>query len=76
VAVGPGDSLRYEEDDWRDAIVLVKHGEIALEMRCGRRCFFQQGDLLWLQGLPLVGLHNRGDEPAVLVATSRQRGLR
>jgi quercetin dioxygenase-like cupin family protein len=71
VAVEPGDTLPYEEGDWRDALVVVEQGEIVLQMLCGRSCFLQQGDTIWLAGLPLAGLHNRGDEPAVLVATAR-----
>lgn len=74
--MAPGGSLRYDEDEWRDALVLVKRGEIVLEMLCGRSCFFQRGDLLWLQELPLASLHNRGHEPAVLVATSRHEEMR
>lgn len=76
VAVAPGGRLAYDERDWRDALVVVSQGEIVLEMRCGRRFFFQEGDSLWLEDLPLAGLHNRGDEPAVLVATSRQTEVR
>jgi hypothetical protein len=74
--VEPGASLPYDEADWRDALVTVESGELELVMACGRSCFFQQGDLLWLQGLPLATLRNRGDEPTVLVATSRNRELR
>ena len=75
VSVEPGASLAYEEADWRDALVTVESGELELVMTCGRSCFFQQGDLLWLQGLPLAALRNRGDEPTVLVAASRNREL-
>ena len=67
----PGGTLAYNEADWHDALVVVKQGEIVLEMLCGRSCFLQQGDTLWLEGLPLASIHNRGDEPAVLEATSR-----
>jgi hypothetical protein len=45
-------------------------------MTCGRSCFFRRGDLLWFQGLPIARINNRGDEPTVLVAASRTRGLR
>ena len=75
VLVEPGGSLPYEEADWRDALVTVESGELELVMTCGRSCFFQRGDLLWLQGLPLATLRNRGDEPTVLVATSRTREI-
>jgi len=76
VALEPGGSLAYDEDEWRDALVTVESGEVELEMACGRSAFFQQGDILWLQGLPLAHFHNRGDERTVLVAASRNRGLR
>ena len=76
VSVEPGASLAYEEDDWRDALVTVESGELELVMTCGRSCFFQPGDILWLHGLPLARIHNRGDEPTVLVAASRNRELR
>jgi hypothetical protein len=76
VRVEPGDSLPYREADWHDALVTVERGELELVMTCGRSCFFQRGDLLWLQGLPLASLRNRGDEPTVLVAASRNRELR
>jgi hypothetical protein len=76
VALEPGGSLVYDEDEWRDALVTVESGEVVLEMACGRSTVFQQGDLLWFQGLPLARLHNRGDERTVLVAAARNRGLR
>lgn len=76
VAVQPGGSLRYDEADWRDALVVVRCGEIVLETLTGRSWFFQRGDVLWLADLPLASLHNRGAEPAVLVATTRHMEMR
>ena len=75
MALEPGSALPYEEADWRDALVTVESGEVELQMLCGRSSVFQKGDILWLQGLPLASLHNRGTEPVVLVAASRHRGL-
>jgi quercetin dioxygenase-like cupin family protein len=76
VRVEPGDSLPYEESEWRDALITVESGELELVLACGRSCFFQTGDLLWLQGLPLAHLRNRGEEPTVLLAASRNPELR
>ena len=76
VTLEPGAFLTYRENDWRDALVTVERGELELVMSCGRSSFFQSGDLLWFQGLPLASLHNRGDEPTVLVAAARDRELR
>lgn len=72
VAVAPGCSRAYHAEEWRDALVVVEHGEIELERSAGGRHRVSCGDVLWLDGLPLLALHNRGREPAVLVAVSRR----
>ena len=71
VAVAPGGDRPYDEGEWRDALVLVKSGEIELRGVSGASCLFSRGDLLYLEGVPLRALHNPGSEPAVLVAVSR-----
>ena len=76
VSVEPGGSLPYEEADWCGALVTVESGELELVMTCGRSAFFQSGDLLWFQGLPLEKLRNRGHEPTVLLAATRNREIR
>ena len=70
----PGDSLDYVEEDWRDALVLVARGEIVLETLSGGSWCFCQGDVLWLQDLPLASLRNGGDCQALLLAASRSGG--
>jgi quercetin dioxygenase-like cupin family protein len=40
VRVEPGDSLPYEESEWRDALITVESGELELVLACGRSCFF------------------------------------
>lgn len=71
VAVAPGVDRPYDEDEWRDALVLVRSGEIELRGVSGASRSFGRGDLIWLEGVPLRVLHNPGSEPAVLVAVSR-----
>ena len=71
VAVAPGDDRPYDEAEWRDALVLVRSGQIELHGVSGACSSFGRGDLLYLQGVPLRALHNPGAEPAVLVAVSR-----
>ena len=51
---------------------MVDRGEVELVMSCGRNFYFAQGDMLWLQNLPLVAIRNRQAEPTVLVAASRR----
>ena len=73
VIVDPGDSRSFQEADWRDALVVVERGTIQLEASGGGRRDFATGDVLCLVGLSLRALHNRGPEPAVLVAVSRKQ---
>lgn len=57
---------------WTDALVDVAQGEIELELTCGDLHRFRAGDVLWLDGLPLRLLRNRGSGTAVLVAVRRR----
>ena len=72
VAVEPGAQRIYDETEWSDALVVVRRGEIELECLGGTTRRFTSGNLVWLAGLPLRALHNRGREPALLVAISRR----
>ena len=72
VTVAPGGERAYDEAEWRDALVIVEWGEIELECLGGSRHRFRCGDVLWLMGLPLRVLRNRGPAPAVLRAVSRR----
>ncbi len=72
VELPPGVERASHEAEWRDALVVVGVGEIELECRNGTTHRFARGDLLCLTGLSLRALHNRGDEPALLVAVSRR----
>jgi hypothetical protein len=71
VTLPPQSEQPYCEEDWTDAIVTVEQGEVELECCAGGRKCFQRGAILWLVGLPLRTLRNRGDEPVVLAAVSR-----
>jgi hypothetical protein len=71
VTIAPGRARLYDAAEWRDALVVVEQGEVHLECRAGGFRPFVRGAVLWLTGLPLRALHNRGPEPAVLVAVWR-----
>jgi quercetin dioxygenase-like cupin family protein len=76
LVLAPGETRAFEEADWADALVVVETGEVELESRHGSRRRFRAGDVLWLTGLELHRLHNRGAEPAVLLAVSRRPAAR
>jgi hypothetical protein len=73
IALAPGRERAYDEAEWRGALVIVDRGEIELECLSGTSRRFGCGDILWLVGLPLRALHNRGSQPALIVAVSRRR---
>lgn len=74
VTMEVGATRIYNEAEWRDALVVVAHGEIELESLDGDSCRLGSGAVLCLMGLPLRVLRSRGTEPAVLVAVSRRSG--
>jgi hypothetical protein len=71
VTVAPGCERLYDEDEWRDAIVVVEEGAIDLEALSGACHRFERGDILWLVGWRLRALLNRGSVRVVLSAVSR-----
>jgi hypothetical protein len=74
LTIPPGGAHPYRAGEWRDALVTVESGEVELECLGGSRRAFRSGAVLWLAGLPLRGLNNRGSEPALLVAVARADG--
>ena len=73
VVVAPGEARRFDAAEWRDALVMVREGEIALEGVSGALRMFRRGDVLALADVPLRALRNPGTQPALLVAVSRRR---
>lgn len=72
-ALAPGHERPYDEAEWRGALVVVERGEVELECLAGGRLQCGAGAVLWLVGLPLRALHNRGPGTALLAAVSRRR---
>jgi hypothetical protein len=75
VVLPPGDRLVYEATLWRSALIEIDCGELEIEFCSGVCCRLGAGTLFWLDGLTPEALHNRGYQPAVLVAVSRRRGV-
>jgi hypothetical protein len=73
VRIEPGCERPYDAAEWGDAIILVEEGEIDLECVDGGSRHFKQGATLFLAGLPLRALVNRGSVATVLSAVSRRR---
>ncbi len=72
VRLEPGECRPYLADAWRDCLVVVESGEVDLETTSGLRHTCRGGDVLWLAGLPIRRLVNRGRAP-VLITTVRRR---
>jgi quercetin dioxygenase-like cupin family protein len=73
VVIGAGADLAYRPADWHDALVVVRSGTVEVEFLAGSLRRFDRGDILWLDGLPVRSLRNRGSSSCVLVAVSRVR---
>jgi hypothetical protein len=71
ITIAPGRARLYDAAEWCDALVVVEQGEVHLECRAGGFRPFGTGTVLWLAGLRLRALHNRGREPVVLSAVRR-----
>ena len=74
IVIAPGAERPFVEAEWRDAVVVVESGRVELECGSSERWCFRRGDVLWLHGLPLRALHNRGTAAAVLIAVARSGG--
>jgi hypothetical protein len=72
IALAPGCRRPYDEAEWRGALVVIEAGEVALECLGGACRSFERGAVLWLAGLPLCAIHNRGLEPALVSAVTRR----
>jgi hypothetical protein len=69
--VAPGLELGVEPGRLRDAIVIVKDGELELECRAGSCRRFGRGSMIPIARLPVFHLRSVGQDPLVLVAVSR-----
>jgi quercetin dioxygenase-like cupin family protein len=71
VRIDAGCSLPYRQEDWADAIVVVEQGSVEVECPRGGSRTFCPGAVVFMTGLDLKAMHNRGDETVVLAAVSR-----
>jgi hypothetical protein len=73
IALAPGVTRPFRAREWRDVLVMVRAGQIELEGAAGAVARFGAGDVLCLVAARLGALHNRGPQPALLLAISRRR---
>ena len=71
VRIDAGCSLRYRHEEWDDAIVVVESGSVEVECPRGGSRTFCAGAVVFMAGLDLKAMHNRGTETVVLSAVSR-----
>jgi len=73
VTIPPGAERSFDQEEWRDALVILARGEIELESIDGGCLRLRRGAVLWLAGLSLRALRNPGAGVSSLVAVSRRR---
>jgi hypothetical protein len=71
VAIEPGVTLPYVDEDWQDALVVIEHGEVEVECTAGGSKSFGPGSVVHMVGLSLRAMHNRGTQTVVMSAVSR-----
>lgn len=71
VRIEPGGRRAYRAADWIDCLVVIESGELELETTGGARRICRGGDVLWLVGLPLRCLVNRGSGPVIITTVRR-----
>ena len=72
VTLAPGEERRYDEQEWRDALVIVCAGRVEMEGLTGSRGTFAAGAILCLAGLPLRAPRNPRPGRAALPTISRR----
>jgi len=72
VVVPPGEACAYDPGEWRDALVLVEHGAVEVEVGAGGRVRFGAGGVMTLDGVAVRALHDAGPGAAVLRVVSRR----
>lgn len=73
MTIPPGGERRFDEEEWRDALVILDRGELELEWVDGGCLRLRCGAVLWLAGLSLRALRNPGAGVARLSAVARRR---
>lgn len=72
IRIEPGACRPYRWADWADCLVVIEAGEVVLETTSGTRHTCHAGDVLWLVGLSLRCLSNRGSAPVVITSVRRR----
>lgn len=67
------DAIDCGPAEWADTLVVVEHGQLEVECRCGTRARFDEGAILSFAGVELRQLRNPSSGPLVLSALSRRR---
>ncbi len=72
VVLAPGAERGYVAAEWRDALVIVEQGSLELVGLSGTCRRLECGAVLWLAGLPLRALRNRGSVNTRIVGVARR----
>lgn len=67
-----GDPVDFDQETWRDALVLVQSGALRITCRSGRTVQFAAGAIVYFRGLELATIGAGGGADAVLLALRRE----
>ena len=71
LSIGPGEERAIAPEDWADALVLIRSGDLDVQCEEGSHQTFHRGDMLALHWLRARNLANVGGEAVRLVAVRR-----
>ena len=71
VNIGPGEERPVAPDEWADALVVIKSGDLDVQCEEGSHQVFHRGDMLALHWLRARNLANLGADRVELVAVRR-----
>ena len=71
VRIGPGEERPVVPDEWADALVVIRSGELDVQCEEGSHRTFHRGDMLALHWLRARNLANFGAVGVELVAVRR-----
>ena len=71
VRIGPGEERSVAPEEWADALVLIRAGQLDVQCEEGSHRTFHRGDMLALHWLRACNLANLGAESVELLAVRR-----
>jgi hypothetical protein len=71
IRLAPGEDMQFAPTWWRGTLVVIRTGCLEVTWSSGSSQRFDDGDVLWLDGLPVRLLGNPGRTETLLIGLRR-----